>query len=235
MSRLALILAGHGSHVSPNTAGVVWSYVDQLRQLGVADEVTACFWKEPPSFSGVLDTVEAEEIVVVPLFTARGYFTQDVLPSEMGLTGALTLRRAQRIHLTSAIGEHPMLDAIVDDRLRALEEAPTNCPWRRQRSRSSGMARRAIATVAIPRGSKPIACAQAAASTKSWRSTWMTSRIFPAFIARRSQPNIIALPYFLAAGSHVNGDVPRALGISGARGVGTRQRTRRPLLRSSWR
>ena len=53
MTDSALILAGHGSHVSPNTAGVVWSYVDRLRALGTAPEVTACFWKEPPALNQV--------------------------------------------------------------------------------------------------------------------------------------------------------------------------------------
>ena len=35
MSRVALILAGHGSHISAETAGVVWRYADRLRRLGV--------------------------------------------------------------------------------------------------------------------------------------------------------------------------------------------------------
>ena len=50
MSEIALVLAGHGSHISPHTAGIVWRYVDLLRLWGVADEITACFWKEPPAF-----------------------------------------------------------------------------------------------------------------------------------------------------------------------------------------
>ena len=35
---------------APNTAGIVWRYVDRLRRSSVADEVTACFWKEAPEF-----------------------------------------------------------------------------------------------------------------------------------------------------------------------------------------
>ena len=122
MSGIALILAGHGSHISANTAGVVWACVDRLRQLGVADEITACFWKETPAFSQVLDTVEAEDVVIVPLFTARGYFTQQVLPSEMGLCGPLTRRGLRRITLTPTIGEHEQLATIVDQRLRRTIE-----------------------------------------------------------------------------------------------------------------
>ena len=95
MSEVALILAGHGSHVSPTTAGLVWGYVDRLRLLGVAAEITACFWKEPPSYSQVIHTVASQNVVVVPVFTAQGYFADDVLPSEMGLDGPLTVARPQ--------------------------------------------------------------------------------------------------------------------------------------------
>ncbi|MCY4147375.1 MAG: hypothetical protein OXF90_13015, partial [Chloroflexi bacterium] len=75
MSGVALVLAGHGSHISANTAGIVWGYVDRLRRMGVADEITACFWKEPPAFSQALGTLESSQVVIVPLFTANGYFT----------------------------------------------------------------------------------------------------------------------------------------------------------------
>ncbi|HVU10623.1 MAG TPA: CbiX/SirB N-terminal domain-containing protein, partial [Phototrophicaceae bacterium] len=71
MPRTALILAGHGSHISPNTAGVVWEQVDRLRTLNVADEVTAAFWKETPSFHQAINTLDADDITIVPLFTAQ--------------------------------------------------------------------------------------------------------------------------------------------------------------------
>jgi sirohydrochlorin ferrochelatase len=81
----ALILAGHGSHISAETAGIVWRQVDKLRAMGVADEVTATFWKETPSFRGVFNSLSAQDVTVVPLFTAQGYFTQTVIPAEMGI------------------------------------------------------------------------------------------------------------------------------------------------------
>ncbi|MCY3780709.1 MAG: DR2241 family protein [Chloroflexi bacterium] len=215
MSGIALILAGHGSHVSANTAGVVWDCVDRLRQLGVADEVTACFWKEAPAFSHVLDTVEADDVVVVPLFTARGYFTGQVLPGEMGLDGPVTSNGERRIHLTPPIGEHRILDAIVDERLRqvfdrfdlpAQETAITvighgtprnqhsrdTARHQADRIRSAGFANEVVAVYLDDDPDIP----------SVYRST--------------SSPNIIALPYFLADGSHVGVDVPHALGITGS-------------------
>src|SRR5579864_5442209 len=107
--RTALVLAGHGSHLSPETAGVVWQHVDTLRRSGVADEVSAAFWKEAPSFHDVFRTLTADDITVVPLFTARGYFTQTVIPAEMGLTGVVTQRNGRIIRYTSPLGEHPLI------------------------------------------------------------------------------------------------------------------------------
>src|SRR5438128_2234908 len=115
--KTALVLAGHGSHISPETAGLVWSHVDALRALNVADEVTAAFWKEMPSFHTVFDSLEATDITVVPLFTAQGYFTQTVIPTEMGLTGAITQRDGRIIRYTRTLSEHPYLGGIVRQRI----------------------------------------------------------------------------------------------------------------------
>ncbi|MFN8528773.1 MAG: CbiX/SirB N-terminal domain-containing protein [Anaerolineae bacterium] len=106
----ALILAGHGSHISPNTAGMVWDLVDGLRAADVdftANEITAAFWKEMPSFHQVLNTVTATDITVVPIFTANGYFTQTVIPSEMGPYGQhYQTERADHSLCTPPLSEH---------------------------------------------------------------------------------------------------------------------------------
>ena len=213
MSRVALILAGHGSHISAETAGVVWTYVDRLRRMGVAAEITACFWKEQPAFSQVLDSVAADDVVVVPVFTAQGYFTREVLPAEMGLTGALTLRGKRRIHLTRTVGEHQLLDAIVDDRLR-------------QAIKSAGLQPKETAAVIIGHGTPRNRNSRAAARAQAERlraQGWLNEVVavylddepaIPSIYNDTSSPNIIALPYFLAEGSHVTQDVPRALGLT---------------------
>ncbi len=214
MSGAALILAAHGSHISANTAGIVWGYVDRLRRLGVADEISACFWKEPPAFSQVLDTVIADEVVIVPVFTAQGYFTQQVLPCEMGLTGALTVRDKRRIHLTPTIGEHKLLNSIVDQRLNDTIRRFDLSPDETAAAIIGHGTRR-------NRGSRDAARRQA---DRLRRLGWLREVVavylddepdIPSVYDSTRAKNIIALPYFLAEGSHVSRDVPRALGISG--------------------
>ena len=127
MSRTAL-LAGHGSHISPETAGIVWEQVDKLRALGIADEVTAAFWKETPSFHGVIDTLAADDITILPLFTAQGYFTQTVIPAEMGLNGRVTKRGGRVIRYAPTLSEHPYLADVVSRRLEAAMQALDSTP-----------------------------------------------------------------------------------------------------------
>ena len=213
MSATALILAGHGSHVSANTAGIVWRYVDCLRSWGVADEISACFWKEAPAFSQALDAVDADTVVVVPVFTARGYFTSEVLPAEMGLKGKLTIRAGKTIHLTRPIGEHPHLASAVERQLRLTMER-------------FGLEAGTVAAAIIGHGTRRNRQSRDSARYQAGRIrelNWLSEVVdvylddepdIPSVYRRTRAPNIIALPYFVAEGSHVRHDIPRALGIT---------------------
>lgn len=218
MSGTALILAGHGSHVSANTAGIVWGYVDQLRHWGVADEITACFWKEAPAISQVLDTVEADDVVIVPVFTARGYFTSEVIPTELGLADGDRFRSGRRIQLTPPLGEHPLLQSIVERQLRATIERYNLSPGK-------------TAAAIIGHGTRRNRQSRDTARYQAQRIrelNWLREVVdvylddepdIPSVYQSTSAENIIALPYFVAAGSHVRVDVPRALGIADPDGV----------------
>ncbi|MDE2776222.1 MAG: DR2241 family protein [Chloroflexota bacterium] len=213
MSGTALILAGHGSHISANTGGIVWAYVDRLRSWAVADEITACFWKEAPAFSQVLDTVEANDVVIVPVFSARGYFTSDVLPSELGLSGECATRDGKTIRLTRPVGEHPKLQSIVEGRLRATIER-------------FGLQPEETAAAIIGHGTRRNRQSRDSARHQARRIrelNWLSEAIdaylddepdIPSVYRRTRAANIIALPYFVADGSHVRQDIPRALGIA---------------------
>lgn len=214
MSGLALILAGHGSHISAETGGIVWRYVDRLRRLGVADEVTACFWKEAPAFSQVLDSVMAADIVVVPVFTAAGYFSGEVIPSEMGLRRGLNLRRNKRVTLTPTIGEHPQLETVVEARLRSMVA---------QHGLDPAQTAAAIIGHGTARNRQSRATAQQQAGrirALNWLS--QVEAVFlddapaiPSIFDMTTAAHIIALPFFIAEGSHVTQDIPRALGANG--------------------
>jgi sirohydrochlorin cobaltochelatase len=206
----ALILAGHGSHISPNTAGLVWTLVDQLRAMNVADEVTAAFWKEMPSFHTVFQSLSATDITVVPLFTAQGYFTQTVIPAEMGLTGAITIRDGKTIRYTRTLSEHPYLGQVVRQRVEnALDYFPTDST--------------AVAVIGHSTRRNPESRKATEAQAEALRALGLVCEVVAVYLddspaiadvyAMTTAPHIIAVPYFLAAGSHTMIDVPRELGF----------------------
>jgi len=83
----ALVIVAHGSHLNPDASTPTYAHADTIRESGAFEEVATAFWKEEPAFSEVLRTVEADEVYVVPLFISEGYFTEQVIPRELGLDG----------------------------------------------------------------------------------------------------------------------------------------------------
>src|SRR5258708_7141461 len=116
MTKTALIIVGHGSHLSAQTAEPAWLNADAIRAAGIFDEVTCAFWKEAPSLHRVLDTLTADDITVVPMFTSQGYFSQTLIPAEMGLQGAVTQRDGRTIRYTVSVGQHPRMTEVVTAR-----------------------------------------------------------------------------------------------------------------------
>ncbi|MBN8640065.1 MAG: hypothetical protein J0M07_32435, partial [Anaerolineae bacterium] len=218
----ALILAGHGSHISPQTAGLVWRHVDHLRALGVADEVTAAFWKEQPSFANVLYSIYADDITVIPVFTAKGFFAQSVIPAEMGLTGAITERDGRRIRYTPSLHEHPYLAQVVRARVDAALRDYDLLPEQT-----------AVAIIGHSTRRNPDSRKATEAHAERIRAAGVAAEVHAIYLDDEPEiaeiytlsraPNLIAVPYFLAAGSHTTIDVPRELGLEPGANQGTVQ------------
>ena len=217
MPRTALVLAGHGSHISPETAGIVWQQVDKLRALNIADEVTAAFWKETPSFHQVIDTLTADDITIVPLFTAQGYFTQTVILAEMNLNGALTERDGRTIRYTPTLSEHPYLAQIVRERVStAIAQSGTDSSE--------------IAIAIIGHGTRCSTESRRATQQQAVQVRDLAAESFAVYLddtpaipdiyTLTTRPVIIAVPFFLALGSHTTIDVPAELGLPAGAGFG---------------
>lgn len=121
----ALVIVGHGSHLNGDSSLPVYEHAQRIRGSGEFDEVVECFWKEEPSMRHVLDTVESEEVYVVPAFISEGYFTQQVIPRELGLTGPLSRVGTKTVHYAGPLGTFEgMPDVILertDDLMRGRE------------------------------------------------------------------------------------------------------------------
>ncbi len=213
MTKTGILLAGHGSHISPNTARLVWACVDQIRQLNIVDEVSAAFWKEQPSFHEAIHSFTADDITVIPVFTTRGFFTQQVIPAEMGLQGKITRQDRRTIRYTRTLSETPFLSEMtrrrVEETLQTYNLQPEQC---------------AVAIIGHSTRRNPESRKATEAQAELIRSAGLAAQVVAVYLDDSPEiqeiytltdlPNLIAVPFFMAEGSHVIYDVRRELGLS---------------------
>lgn len=137
----ALVIVGHGSHLNPGSSDPAFAHADTIRASGAFDEVREAFWKEEPSFREVLRTLESEEVFVVPLFIAEGYFTEQVIPRELRLDGwdpadwesdgtdadHVTMRATdvdKTVHYCGPVGTHDSMSDVIVQRAKSVTGDP---------------------------------------------------------------------------------------------------------------
>jgi len=123
MTEQALVVAGHGSHRNPDSSSPVHAAVETLRERGAFAEVRPAFWKEAPSIRSVLHTVDADEVIVVPLFVSEGYFVDEVLPREFGLGEEDRIGDdPPTVRYADPVGTHPAMTDVISARARRMLE-----------------------------------------------------------------------------------------------------------------
>lgn len=98
IANAALLIVGHGSTVNPDSSAPTLAHASEIRRRNLFSEVGCAFWKEEPSLRDALSMFpEAGEMYVVPNFISEGYFTETVIPRELGLVGRPTKRETGQI------------------------------------------------------------------------------------------------------------------------------------------
>lgn len=107
------MLVGHGSTLNADSAAPTHQHADELRRRGIFAQVVECFWKEEPVVCGALRGVFAPRVFIVPLFISEGYFTEQVIPRELGFCQngqpdfpRVQQRGAQTLHYCGPVGTH---------------------------------------------------------------------------------------------------------------------------------
>jgi sirohydrochlorin cobaltochelatase len=128
-SDAALVLVGHGSTLNAESSAPTYQHADELRRRKIFAQVVECFWKLEPPICGVLRGVFAPRVFVVPLFISEGYFTEEVIPRELGLCGRdernysrVQQRGAQTIHYCGPVGTQDSMTAVLLARAREVVE-----------------------------------------------------------------------------------------------------------------
>jgi sirohydrochlorin cobaltochelatase len=125
----ALVLVGHGSTLNADSSAPTYQHGDELRRRGLFAQVIECFWKLEPGIAGVLRGVYAPRVFIVPVFISEGYFTEEVIPRELGFcqTGQTVFERVQRrggqvLHYCGPVGTHDSMTEVILRRAREVVE-----------------------------------------------------------------------------------------------------------------
>ena len=118
-----LAVVGHGTKRNENSAKAINYHAARIEASDRFDEVRSVFMDEDPEVDDVSTLFGCSDVVVVPLFVADGFHTQEDIPEDMGLTedhrdgyDVPAMVEDTRIWYTGAVGTEPMLAEVVLER-----------------------------------------------------------------------------------------------------------------------
>jgi sirohydrochlorin cobaltochelatase len=218
-----LVLVGHGSTLNAESSAPTHQHADALRHRGGFGQVLTAFWKEEPGLAGVLRGAWKPRVFIVPLFISEGYFTEEVIPRELGLClpgqrqfNRIQERHGQRLHYCGPVGTHPSMTAVLER--RALEvvrqhPGPDGVPAAGEISlfiAGHGTSNNDQSRVAIER---QVELLRAAGRFHDVHGVFMEEDPRIADCHRLAQTrNVVMVPFFISDGLHSYEDIPMMLG-----------------------
>jgi sirohydrochlorin cobaltochelatase len=213
----ALLLLGHGSTLNGDSSAPTWQHAEEIRRRNIFAEVHVGFWKEEPNFRQALRQTRLPRVYVVPNFISSGYFTEQIIPRELGLTGPVTQIGGQEIIYCDPVGLHPSMTEALLQRAREVVAAST--------AKIADPAHTACLFIcghgtSFNDNSTKIIHEQAAAI----RARGLYADCQPVLMEQRplvrdwrsltSCPDVIVVPFFIADGLHSFEDIPVLLGLT---------------------
>lgn len=124
-SGYGLAVVGHGTKRNEHSAKAIEYHTARIDEQDRFDEVCALFMDEEPGIEDLPAVFDVEDVVVVPLFIADGYHTNEDIPMDLGLTDdprsgyeTRTVVGDQQIWYAGAVGTEPSLANVVLERAR---------------------------------------------------------------------------------------------------------------------
>lgn len=218
----ALVLVGHGSTLNADSAAPTHQHADELRRRGVFAQVVACFWKEEPSVGGVLRGVFAPRVFIVPLFISEGYFTEQVIPRELGFCpdgqpgfARVQRRGGQTLHYCGPVGTHPSMTRVL---LARAEAVVAQHPFPTQPKPADT----ALFIAGHGTGNNENSRKAIERQVELIRALGRYAEVHPAFMEEEPRigdcwrmaaaRNLVMVPFFISDGLHSYEDIPVMLG-----------------------
>lgn len=236
-SDAALVLIGHGSSRHAESIQPVFQHAQALRERGVFAQVLEALLKGEPGLNQALEAARAPRVFCVPLFLAEGYFTRQVLPQCLGLSGSAEAgwvrvqpRGSQTLYYCQPVGTHPQIREVVLSRAEeVLAQHPVEPPVRLNGVTlclvGHGTERDAGSRQAVEEHVVQLAALKRFAAVHALFIE-EEPRVADCYrLARRR--DIVVVPFFLSEGGHVSQDIPVLLGEA-AEVVAARHRAGQP-------
>ena len=120
---VGLAVVGHGTERNENSAKAIEYHADRIRDRDRFGEVRALYMDEDPEVDDLPDFFESDDVVLVPLFIADGYHTQEDIPEDVGLCADYTdgydvptVVDDTRVWYAGAVGTEPLMADVVLER-----------------------------------------------------------------------------------------------------------------------
>ena len=221
-SEAALVLLGHGSTLNAESGAPVFQHAAELRRRRLFAEVYEAFWKQEPQVKEVLAKLTAWRVFVVPLFISEGYFSEGVIPRELGFRGEgggefsrVQQRGGQALVYCKPVGTHHSMTGVLLARAReVVERSPFPCVPRWKEVTlfiaGHGTEQNDRSREAIERQAELIRAMNLYAGV---HAVFMEEepRVGDCYGIAETK-NIVVVPFFMSEGLHANEDIPMLLG-----------------------
>jgi len=216
------LIVGHGSTENPDSSAPYFDHAAEIRRRGLFAEVHCCFWKEEPSMREAHYLMDSDVVYVVPDFISEGYFTQDVIPRELGLSGPSSRAHGKTWHYCKPVGIHPSMTGLL--LRRAQEVAPGVDPSTATLIITGhGTGLNQNSTKAI-RDQVELIRQSGAGYAEVLDAYMEEDPLISKWDELSPTPNVIVVPFFIADGLHSYQDIPVLLGIENEPGAAASQR-----------
>jgi len=215
-SDAALVVLGHGTTQNDSSSAPVYQHTAELRRRKIFAAVREAFWKQEPQIKKVLPEISAPRAFIVPLFISEGYFSDEVIPRELGFGPNFHLRTPNsQLFYCLPVGSHNSMTAVLLSRAKEMVE---KFPFpRAPKPKDITLFIAGHGTEKNENSRKPIERqVELARARKIYAGVHgifleESPRIADCYALAESK-NLVVVPFFISDGLHTQEDIPVLLG-----------------------
>ena len=182
-----------------------------LRERGAFLQVEVGFWKEEPFMRDALGQFDVREVVVVPIFTSIGYYTEHVIPRELAQSDPSQRPAGMLVRLCPPVGTHPNMAGVVLERAEPQAEP-------------------GFALIIVGHGTPrhPASGRVTEELADALRDRWPYGPVAAAFldqepgvaevVGAHPGPGAVVVPFFIGEGWHAGVTLPASLAVAHGKG-----------------